>query len=132
MPYVSSLEPVLDRTLLMANNDGHHFACSIIRNVLRALTLTYPNELRSVADGYDRPIKEYLPIRCVYNMLTSLTETLTLHYISCRDWGRPGNIHDLKLTWHLPSKAEVNEAQRLVNKYMGRQLDALAKLAILC
>ena len=42
-----------------------------LRNVLRALTLTYPNEFRSVAEGYDRPVSEYLPVR---------------------DWGRPGNI----------------------------------------
>ena len=55
LPYLPSIEAVLQRSLLMASKEGQGLATSLLRNVLRALTLTYPNEFRSVAEGYDRP-----------------------------------------------------------------------------
>ena len=76
--------------------------------MLRALTLTYPNEFRSVAEGYDRPVSEYLPVR---------------------DWGRPGNIRSLNIDWHVASKEEIKETQRIVRKFAKWQLEALRRFA---
>ena len=74
--------------------------------MLRALTLTYPNEFRSVAEGYDRPISEYLPVR---------------------DWGRPGNIRSLSIDWHVASPEEIAETQRIIRKFAKWQLEALRR-----
>jgi proteasome activator subunit 4 len=51
--------------------------------------------------------------------LKSKTSTLL------QDWGKPGNIHDLKLTWHIPNEAEVEAAQNLVSSVLGQELKAL-------
>lgn len=59
---------------------------------------------RSVAEGYDRPFSEYLPIR---------------------DWGKRGDIHNLKMKWHLPSTEERVLAERLLHRYLDENLKKL-------
>ena len=90
----------------MTNKEGYLLAISTLRNILRALTLICPLEHRARAEGYDTPINEYLPIK---------------------DWGKPGNIHNLKLKWHFPSENEIALAQKLFNKFLGEELNALDK-----
>ena len=63
LPHLGAIEAVLEKSLVMASKEGQGLATSLLRNVLRALTLTYPNEFRTVAEGYDRGVDEYLPIR---------------------------------------------------------------------
>ena len=108
LPHLGAIEAVLEKSLVMASKEGQGLATSLLRNVLRALTLTYPNEFRTVAEGYDRGVAEYLPVR---------------------DWGRPGNFRTLNIDWHVPSDEEVAETTRIVRKFAAKHLEALRRFA---
>ena len=108
LPYLPAVEKVLEKTLLMASKEGREFAALLLNNVLRTMTSIYPNNLRTNQYGYDRPVEEYLPIR---------------------DWGRPGNMRSLTVDWHIPSSAEIEQSERVVQKFLSHHLNALRKLA---
>ena len=57
---------------------------------------------------YDRPVEEYLPVR---------------------DWGKPGNVHDLKLKWLRPTEEMGKAAQRLLDRFLGRELEDVKAFA---
>jgi hypothetical protein len=61
--YLPSIQPVLEKTVHMASKDGYTLGCSIVRNILRALTTTFAVEYKAIPEGYDRPLEEYLPIK---------------------------------------------------------------------
>ena len=63
LPYMDRLEPILKRSVHMANKEGYNFACSALCNLLRSLTSVVPINYRSIPEGYDRPTEEYLPIK---------------------------------------------------------------------
>ena len=69
LPYVPRLEKILSKTLHMANKDGYGSACATLKHILRSFTFTYNMELKSDPLGWDRDIKEHLPIRV--SLLTS-------------------------------------------------------------
>ena len=47
-----------------------------------------------------------------------------------RDWGKPGNIHDLQLQWHVPNAEEVACAQRLLDRFLAHELDSLSAFSL--
>ena len=71
------IKGILRKALRIQNKEGHGLAVTLLRNLLRSLTTVYPKEYWSCPEGYDRPLSEYLPIR---------------------HWGKPGNIHSLKVS----------------------------------
>jgi proteasome activator subunit 4 len=63
LPYVTTLQQVMDRTLHLTCREGYLSSSCILRNVLSSLTSITPSDYRSVAGSFDRSIKEYLPIK---------------------------------------------------------------------
>ncbi|XP_035696564.1 proteasome activator complex subunit 4-like isoform X3 [Branchiostoma floridae] len=102
--YRDQLVPVLKRTLHLTCKDGYQQAGLLLRHALRALTLIYPQEYRSMPFRFDRPLDEYLPIR---------------------DWGTPGNLFELGLRWHIPSLEEKKLALYLLDTFLQPELDRL-------
>ena len=49
--------------------------------------------------------------------------------MNAQDWGRPGNIHNLKLQWHLPTEQEMTAAQALLDRFLGDELKELRAFA---
>ena len=76
-PYMPKLQQILRKALRIQNKEGHGSVVIITRNLLRSFTSVYPKEYWSCPEGYDRPLSEHLPIR---------------------QWGKPGNIHSLKVS----------------------------------
>ncbi|XP_071746308.1 LOW QUALITY PROTEIN: proteasome activator complex subunit 4 [Lepeophtheirus salmonis] len=106
LSYVNELEEILDLTLHMKNVDAHSFACMVLKRLLSSLSLVYPLEYRLIPHEYDDTNKLYL-----------------------NEWGISGDIHDLKLHVHDPTDEEMECVQRLVNKFIGKELCALEEFA---
>ena len=66
LPYQSQLLEVLQLTLHLKCVQGYELAGQLMRHILRALTLYYPLDYRSIADSFDRPVSEYLAINVGY------------------------------------------------------------------
>ncbi|KAG7462683.1 hypothetical protein MATL_G00187310 [Megalops atlanticus] len=86
LPYRTQLVQILQLTLHLKCKQGYSLACNLLHHVLRSTALTYPTEYCSVPGGFQRPLKDYLPIK---------------------DWGRPGDLWNLQIQWHVPSAEEV-------------------------
>ena len=80
-PYMKQIKSILRKALRIQNKEGHSTAVILLKNMLRSLTSVYPKEYWSCPEGYDRPLSEHLPIR---------------------QWGKPGNIHSLKVSIQCP------------------------------
>jgi len=104
LEYLPGIEDILDDALHMVSREGYTLACSLIRNILRAMTITNPMDYRTIAEGYDRPLNEHLPIH---------------------DWGRPGNAHNPCIAWHVPSEDELAATGRLLDRFLDRELQDL-------
>ncbi|CAB4067874.1 PSME4 [Lepeophtheirus salmonis] len=79
---------------------------SYVNELLSSLSLVYPLEYRLIPHEYDDTNKLYL-----------------------NEWGISGDIHDLKLHVHDPTDEEMECVQRLVNKFIGKELCALEEFA---
>lgn len=77
LPYFDKIKAILRKSLRMKSKEGQASASIILRNLLRSLTAILSEDYRSIAEGYDRPLSDCLPIRL---------------------WGKPGNIHNLQVT----------------------------------
>ena len=76
---------VLDRALKLKCREGYQFGGAVLNNLLRSLSTVHPTDYRSIPDTYDPSLSQYLPIR---------------------DWGKPGDIDNLQMKWHVPSAEE--------------------------
>uniref|UniRef100_A0A8C1Y874 Proteasome activator subunit 4b n=1 Tax=Cyprinus carpio TaxID=7962 RepID=A0A8C1Y874_CYPCA len=82
LPYHTQLVQTLQLTLRLRCKQGYTLACNLLHHILRSTALTYPTDYCSVPGGFNRPLQEYLPIK---------------------DWGRPGDLWNLEIQWHVPS-----------------------------
>ncbi|KAL4641227.1 proteasome activator complex subunit 4 [Arapaima gigas] len=126
LPYSTQLVQILQLTLHLKCKQGYSLACNLLHHILRSTALIYPTDYCSVPGGFQRPLKDYLPIK---------------------DWGRPGDLWDLQIQWHVPSAEEVAfvfyvldvllqpELQRLQSHAQGEQSmsrdDILQSLSII-
>ncbi|XP_035255301.1 proteasome activator complex subunit 4A isoform X2 [Anguilla anguilla] len=85
LPYRSQLVHILQLTLHLKCKQGYSLACNLLHHILRSTALLYPTEYCSVPGGFQRPLQDYLPIK---------------------DWGRPGDLWNLEIQWHVPSADE--------------------------
>ncbi|XP_067680549.1 proteasome activator complex subunit 4-like [Haliotis asinina] len=107
LQYKDSLEEVLSLTLTLQCVQGYEMAGMLLRYLLRALVLTYPQEYRSTSHSFDRPLEEYLPIR---------------------DWAVPGDIHNLDIEWHIPNQAEMDFAGEILSKFLAPELKLIKNI----
>lgn len=59
------------------------------------------------------------------NMIVKAQIAWFYTFFICREWGKPQNIKDIKISWYVPGKREVNEVQKLLNKYLVPELNKL-------
>ncbi|XP_057375631.1 proteasome activator complex subunit 4-like [Daphnia carinata] len=104
LPFADQLIRVLDRALMLKAREAYLSSGTVLTNLLKSLTTIYPTDFRSVAEGYDRALSEYLPIR---------------------DWGKPGDLNNLQIKWHFPNKEERFLAEKLLKRYLETNLNKL-------
>uniref|UniRef100_A0A672JBT1 Proteasome activator subunit 4a n=1 Tax=Salarias fasciatus TaxID=181472 RepID=A0A672JBT1_SALFA len=108
LPYRSDLVQILQLTLHLKCKQGYTLACNLLHHVLRSTALIYPTEYCSVPGGFHQPISDYLPIK---------------------DWGRPGDLWNLDIRWHVPSTEEISFAFYLLDLILQPELQRLQRFA---
>ncbi|XP_077299850.1 proteasome activator complex subunit 4-like isoform X2 [Arctopsyche grandis] len=106
LPYLAQIMDVLDKTLKLISKEGYTFACTTLRNVIMCLCNLYPEKCRSSDKDYDAHVKDFLAIR---------------------EWGKPGNIWNCNLKWHVPNQDEIDGVQTLLHRYLPQELELLNK-----
>nr|XP_015218489.1 PREDICTED: proteasome activator complex subunit 4 isoform X1 [Lepisosteus oculatus] len=86
LTYRAELVQILQRTLHLKCKQGYSLSCNLLHHLLRSIALTYPIEYCSIPGGFDKPLANYLPIK---------------------DWGKPGNLWNLQIQWHVPRAEET-------------------------
>uniref|UniRef100_A0A2K5QC34 Proteasome activator complex subunit 4 n=1 Tax=Cebus imitator TaxID=2715852 RepID=A0A2K5QC34_CEBIM len=99
--YREQLVKILQRTLHLTCKQGYTLSCNLLHHLLRSTTLIYPTEYCSVPGGFDKPPSEYFPIK---------------------DWGKPGDLWNLGIQWHVPSSEEVSFAFYLLDSFLQPEL----------
>uniref|UniRef100_A0A673CDK3 Proteasome activator subunit 4a n=1 Tax=Sphaeramia orbicularis TaxID=375764 RepID=A0A673CDK3_9TELE len=108
LPYRSDLVQILQLTLHLKCKQGYILACNLLHHILRSTALIYPTEYCSVPGGFHQPISDYLPIK---------------------DWGRPGDLWNLDIRWHVPSVEETSFAFYLLDLILQPELQRLQRFA---
>uniref|UniRef100_A0A8C3LK93 Proteasome activator subunit 4 n=1 Tax=Chrysolophus pictus TaxID=9089 RepID=A0A8C3LK93_CHRPC len=108
LPYREQLGKILQRTLHLTCKQGYILSCNLLHHLLRSATLIYPTEYCSVPGGFDKPLSEYFPIK---------------------DWGKPGDLWNLDIQWHVPSSEEINFAFYLLDTFLQPELTKLEHYA---
>uniref|UniRef100_A0A8D2L1E2 Proteasome activator subunit 4 n=1 Tax=Varanus komodoensis TaxID=61221 RepID=A0A8D2L1E2_VARKO len=106
LPYREQLLKILQRTLHLTCKQGYILSCNLLHHLLRSTTLIYPTEYCSVPGGFDKPLSEYFPIK---------------------DWGKPGDLRNLDIQWHVPSAEEMAFSFSLLDLFLQPELDKLAQ-----
>lgn len=104
LPYIDMLTNVLDRTLHLTCLNGYVMACRLLNHILISLTVVHPIEYRSSPPPFYENMKDQLSIR---------------------DWGAPGDIHNLGIKWFVPGENEVAAARKLIHRYLIREIDSI-------
>lgn len=108
LPYRSELVQILQLTLHLKCKQGYTLSCNLLHHILRSTALIYPTEYCSVPGGFHQPISDYLPIQ---------------------DWGRPGDLWNLDIRWHVPSVEETSFAFYLLDLILQPELQRLQRFA---
>uniref|UniRef100_A0A8C4GY46 Proteasome activator complex subunit 4 n=1 Tax=Dicentrarchus labrax TaxID=13489 RepID=A0A8C4GY46_DICLA len=108
LPYRSDLVQILQLTLHLKCKQGYTLACNLLHHLLRSSVLIYPTEYCSMPGGFHQPISDYLPIK---------------------DWGRPGDLWNLDIRWHVPSVEETSFAFYLLDLILQPELKRLQRFA---
>uniref|UniRef100_A0A671S5T3 Proteasome activator complex subunit 4B-like n=1 Tax=Sinocyclocheilus anshuiensis TaxID=1608454 RepID=A0A671S5T3_9TELE len=108
LPYRTQLVQILQLTLRLRCKQGYSLACNLLHHILRSTALTYPTDYCSVPGGFNRPLQEYLPIK---------------------DWGRPGDLWNLEIQWHVPSAEETAFVFYVLDLLLQPELQRLQKYA---
>ncbi|XP_056326451.1 proteasome activator complex subunit 4A isoform X1 [Danio aesculapii] len=104
--YRSQLVQILQLTLHLKCKQGYSLACKLLYHILRSTSLIYPREYCSVPGGIQQHTDTYLPIQ---------------------DWGRPGELWNLEIQWHVPSTEETEFVFYLLNLLLKPELQRLQK-----
>ncbi|TSK14769.1 Proteasome activator complex subunit 4B [Bagarius yarrelli] len=108
LPYRTQLVQILQLTLRLRSKQGYSLACNLLHHVLRSMALTYPTDYCSVPGGFNRPVSEYLPIK---------------------DWGRPGDLWNLQINWHVTSAEEKAYIFYILDLLLQPELQRLQRYA---
>ncbi len=111
--------------------------------------LTYPTDYCSVPGGFNKPLQEYLPIKVLWMCLVHVRtfdrwrEQSTVfdhcwsHEFSLppflffkQDWGRPGDLWNLEIQWHVPSAEETAFVFYVLDLLLQPELQRLQKYAL--
>uniref|UniRef100_A0A671QJ67 Proteasome activator complex subunit 4A n=1 Tax=Sinocyclocheilus anshuiensis TaxID=1608454 RepID=A0A671QJ67_9TELE len=104
--YRSQLVQILQLTLHLKCKQGYNLACKLLYHILRSMSLIYPREYCSMPGGVQQHTDTYLPIK---------------------DWGRPGDLLNLGIQWHMPSTEEKEFVFYLLDLLLKPELQHLQK-----
>uniref|UniRef100_A0A8C1X8K8 Proteasome activator subunit 4a n=1 Tax=Cyprinus carpio TaxID=7962 RepID=A0A8C1X8K8_CYPCA len=104
--YRSQLVQILQLTLHLKCKQGYNLACKLLYHILRSMSLIYPREYCSMPGGVQPHTDTYLPIK---------------------DWGRPGDLLNLGIQWHVPSTEEREFVFYLLDLLLKPELQRLQK-----
>uniref|UniRef100_A0A672KRB5 Proteasome activator subunit 4 n=1 Tax=Sinocyclocheilus grahami TaxID=75366 RepID=A0A672KRB5_SINGR len=104
--YRSQLVQILQLTLHLKCKQGYNLACKLLYHILRSMSLIYPREYCSMSGGVQQHTDTYLPIK---------------------DWGRPGDLLNLGIQWHVPSTEEKEFVFYLLDLLLKPELRHLQK-----
>ena len=71
--------------------------------------------------SYHTLIFDLMRTICIHNTY------ITFCYLIGQDWGQPGDLHDLRCSWHIPSAEEKQWAVTLLRKFLLPELGTLDK-----
>ncbi|XP_076141905.1 proteasome activator complex subunit 4A [Alosa pseudoharengus] len=108
LPYSAQLVQALQQTLHLKSKQGYGLACNLLYHCLRASSLIYPKEYCSIPGGFCKPLSEYLPIK---------------------DWGRPGDLWNLDIKWHVPNAKETAFVFEVLDLLLKPELQRLESYA---
>uniref|UniRef100_A0AAR2INB5 Proteasome activator Blm10 mid region domain-containing protein n=1 Tax=Pygocentrus nattereri TaxID=42514 RepID=A0AAR2INB5_PYGNA len=106
LPYSAQLVQILQLTLHLKSKQGYSLACSLLYYTLRSTALIYPIEYCSVPGGFQQPHHQHLPIK---------------------DWGRPGDLLNLAIQWHMPSEEEKSFVFNTLDLLLQNELKQLQR-----
>lgn len=106
LKYFSHIEQVLQRTLHLKCREGYHLAGALLKHTLRAFTLVYPLDFRSIST----PWEDY---------------DAGDHTNYIKDWGKCGDVHNLGMKFHVPADEEIAVSQKLLETFLLPELDKL-------
>ncbi|XP_030627610.1 proteasome activator complex subunit 4A [Chanos chanos] len=106
--YSTQLVQILQLTLHLKCKQGYSLACNLLYHTLRSSALIYPKEYCSVPGGFQEPVQDYLPIK---------------------DWGRPGDLWNLKIQWHVPDGEETAFVFYVLDLLLQPELQKLQRYA---
>ncbi|XP_051507905.1 proteasome activator complex subunit 4A isoform X2 [Myxocyprinus asiaticus] len=104
--YSSQLVQILQLTLHLKCKMGYNLACKLLYHILRSTSLIYPTDYCSVPGGFQQHTNKYLPIK---------------------DWGRPGDLWNLDIQWHMPNAEEKEFVFCLLDLLLKPELQRLQR-----
>uniref|UniRef100_A0A2A4JML8 Proteasome activator complex subunit 4 C-terminal domain-containing protein n=1 Tax=Heliothis virescens TaxID=7102 RepID=A0A2A4JML8_HELVI len=104
LKYIPDILPILDRALKLHANYALSRACEVLSHMLMSLCYIDLKEWKSSPKDYGKAPEEWLPIR---------------------EWGYGCMLKDANLKWHVPTAAEAECAQMLLDRYLKAEVGRL-------
>ncbi|GFT37520.1 proteasome activator complex subunit 4 [Nephila pilipes] len=111
LKYQSYIIEVLHKALNLKCKEGYNLGCSLLRHYVKSLVMTYPWDTCSVADPWTRHNSEEL-------------------HLYIEDWGKPGDIYNLKLQYHVPSDEEIEVVRILIETFVVPEIEKLRQWSL--
>uniref|UniRef100_A0A8C5A3D9 Proteasome activator subunit 4 n=1 Tax=Gadus morhua TaxID=8049 RepID=A0A8C5A3D9_GADMO len=108
LPYRTQLVQILQLTLRLKCKQGYTLACNMLHHILRSTALIYPTEYCSMPGGFHQHSRDRLPIK---------------------DWGRPGDLWNLDIQWHVPCVEETSFAFYILDLILQPELQRLQRFS---
>jgi len=99
--YVPQVEKLLHSTIRIKNKEGHALGLTILRHTLHSLSH---------------------PCLAERSKIVATPAPFPLN-----DWGQHADVNNLDIRWFNPTRAEFDQAEKLVNIFLGIQIDRLEK-----
>ncbi|KAJ7327828.1 Proteasome activator complex subunit 4 [Desmophyllum pertusum] len=106
LEYKDKLIAAIKSTIHLKCKEAATLGATLLEHMLRPLAKIYPMEWRSVLVDFGTPPTEHLFIR---------------------DWGKPGDLFNLNIQWHIPSEEDKLLAKELLDTFLQPELTRLEK-----
>ncbi|XP_068688324.1 proteasome activator complex subunit 4-like isoform X1 [Montipora foliosa] len=107
LEYKEKLIAAIKSTIHLKCKEAATLGATLLEHMLRPLAKIYPVEWRSLLVDFGTPPTEHLFIR---------------------DWGKPGDLHNLNIQWHIPTEEEKLLAKLLLDTFLQPELTKLEKI----
>ncbi|KAK3731823.1 hypothetical protein QZH41_020179, partial [Actinostola sp. cb2023] len=101
LSYKEDIKKVIKSTIHLKNKEAATVSAKLLENLLRPLSYIYPLEWKSVLEDFGQSPAEHLFIR---------------------DWGKSGDLNNLNIQWHIPSKEETLFAKEILDNFLQPEM----------